>query len=359
MKPRALVIDDSAAIIREVEDILESLDHTCDSAGDQDSARKLLAADRYAYVLLDLEIPVKPGKLSRIQNGVNLLVQIRTTPGMENVPVIVMTGHGHDSPDIAVDVLKKGAVDYVKKPFDKDKLDRAIQEALARDGAAVSGARAKGKTQKLTPFKDGRREMVIGEDSVTLCGIEVWRASYQPDMRKILIRLGQKEGGGYVRVNGGKLMRELGRDASNPVGRPIKTFCDNASDRLAEHRNLDCGRYDIIAGGGGGYHFTDWMDVRVAGQPGPHKADPALVTKPAKAASGPILNDRKKWILEQIDKGVHISQKDVIAHFRREKNASTIKRDLKELRDGGQIETHPDGYYVRVASERDRRSSPL
>ena len=348
MKPRALVIDDSAAIIREVEDILESLDHTCDSAGDQDSARKLLAADKYAYVLLDLEIPVKPGKLSRIQNGVNLLVQIRTTPGMENVPVIVMTGHGHDSPDIAVDVLKKGAVDYVKKPFDKDKLDRAIQEALARDGAAVSGPRAKTKPQKLTPFKDGRREMVIGEDSVKICGIELWRATYQPDMRKILIRLSQREGGGYVRVSGSKLMKELNRCESNPVGRPIKTFCDNASERLADGRGLECGRYDIIAKGGGGYHFTDWMDVRIAGQPVPQTTDAAPSAKPAKADGGSVLNDRQKWILEQIDKGVHISQKDAIAHFRREKNASTIKRDLKELRDGGQIETHPDGYYLRV-----------
>ncbi len=69
---------------------------------------------------------------------------------------------------------------------------------------------------------------------------------------------------------------------------------------------------------------------------------------PAKVASGPRLNDRQKWILEQIDKGVQMSQKDVIAHFRREKNASTIKRDLKQLRDGGQIETHLDGHYVSV-----------
>jgi CheY-like chemotaxis protein len=351
MKPRALVIDDNAEIIRDVEDILDSLNHACDSAGDQDAARKLLAADKYAYVLLDLEIPVKPGKLSRVQNGVNLLEQIRETPGMGNVPVIVMTAHGNNSPDLAVAVLKKGAVDYVKKPFDRDQLDRAIQEALAKNTTTGSGASAKAKPQKLAPFKDGKREMIIGDDSVKICGIEVWRATYQPDMRKILIRLSQKEGGGYVRINGGKLMRELGRDASNPVGRPIKTFCDNASERLAEGRCLDCGRYDIIASKGG-YHFTDWMEVRVAGQPEPQKPGPAPSTKPAKASDGPIPNDRQKWILEQIDKGVHISQKNVIAHFRREKNPSTIKRDLKELRERGQIETHPDGYYVSVREKK-------
>ncbi len=345
MKPRALVIDDDTAIIREVEDILESLDHECDAVGDQDAARRLLGADRYAYILLDLEIPVKPGKLSRVQNGINLLAQIRETPGMETVPVIVMTGRGNDSPDLAVAVMKNGAVDYVKKPFSKNKLDRAVQEALAKGALGGSGARAKSGTPRLKPFKDGRREMVIGEDSVTICGIEVWRATYQPDMRKILIRLSAKEGGGYVRVNGGKLMRELDRDASNPVGRPIKTFCDNASERLAEGRGLACGRYDIIASRGG-YHFTEWMDVRLASEPAPPKADPAVVQKAPRKTGGPILNDRKKWILEQIDKGVRLHQKDVIAHFRRERNASTIKRDLQQLRDCGQIVTGPDGYYV-------------
>lgn len=347
MKLRALVVDDSDAILHEVEDILESLGHECDVAGDQDTARKLLTADIYAYVLLDLDIPVKPGKLSRPQNGVNLLVQIRETPGMETVPVIVMTGHGNDSPYLAVEVFKKGAVDYVPKPFDRDKLDRAIQEAMSKSHHSASVTSAKAKTQKLMPFKDGKREMVIGEDSVKVCGIELWRATYQPDMRKILIRLSQKEGGGYVRVSGSKLMKELNRCDSNPVGRPIKTFCDNASERLADGRSLECGRYDIIAKGGGGYHFTDWMDVRLAGQPAPKTDDPAPAAKPTKADGVPVLNDRKKWVLEHIDKGVRISQKDVIAHFRREKTASTIKRDLKELRNGGQIETHPDGYFRR------------
>ncbi|NLE58450.1 MAG: response regulator [Planctomycetes bacterium] len=324
--------------------ITPGFNHVCDCVGDQDAARKLLGAGKYAYILLDLEIPVKPGKLSRLQNGINLLTQIRDTPGMETVPVIVMTAHGNNTPDIAVAVFKRGAVDYVKKPFTKDKLDRAIQEAIAKTDAAA-GQRAKVKPQAMTPFNDEPRVMVIDEDSVTICGIEVWRAGYQPDMRKILIRLSQKEGGGYVRVNGGKLMRELGRDASNPVGRPIKTFCDNARERLAEARCLECGRYDIIASKGG-YHFTEWMDVRLADEPATPKPEPPLSKTPAKAPIGPRLNDRQTWIMEQIDNGIQLRQKDVIAHFRRDKTPSTIKRDLKQLRDGKLIETHPDGYYV-------------
>lgn|GEM_PF-3841271 len=118
------------------------------------------------------------------------------------------------------------------------------------------------------------------------------------------------------------------------------------------NRNLDFGRYNLFARGGGGYHFTDWMDVRVAGQPEPQRANPAPTVKLAKADGAAVLNDRKKWILEQIEKGVRISQKDVIAHFRREKNPSTIKRDLKELREEGLIATHEDGYYMSVKEKK-------
>lgn len=201
----------------------------------------------------------------------------------------------------------------------------------------------------MEPFNAAKQEMVIYEDRVTICGIEVWRATYQPDLREILVRLSRKEGGGHVRISGSKLMKELGRDASNPVGRPIKSFCDNASERLKEARGLDCGRYDIIASKGG-YHFTDWMDVRVAGEQA--AKDAAVEREPVRQTNAPdggrALNDRQKWILEQLDKGVELRNKDIVRHTR--KNRSTINRDLKDLRDRGLISTHDDGYYMRASA---------
>ena len=60
------------------------------------------------------------------------------------------------------------------------------------------------------------------------------------------------------------------------------------------------------------------------------------------------LNDRQRRILEEIDGGAELRQKDVIAMFRRHWNPSTVKRDIKGLRDAGLIETHADGYYIRT-----------
>ena len=63
------------------------------------------------------------------------------------------------------------------------------------------------------------------------------------------------------------------------------------------------------------------------------------------------LNDRQREILKKIDRGADLRQKDVIAMFRRNWNPSTVKRDIKGLREMGLIETHPDGYYVRAGAK--------
>jgi DNA-binding response OmpR family regulator len=345
MKYRALVIDDDKEIIRTVGDVLTSLNHAYDSAGDQESARKMLVAGKYDYILLDLEIPVRPGRLCRIENGKNLIREIRKTPGIENLPVIVMTGHGNDSPDLAVSVMRTGADHYVKKPFAGDELDKAIREVLARDKQSDHTPRTKTEHKTLTPFNAEKREMVIEEERVTVCGVEVWQDCYQPDMRNVLMMLNRKEGGHYVRIKGSKLMKDLGRDPSNPLGKPISSFRANASNRLKEQCGLECGKQDIIASGQGGYYFTEWMDVHIVGSTAREPKN-----EPTEKRSGPanenVLNERQKWILEQLEKGVKLRYKDIVRHTN--KDRSTINRDLKVLRDQQSIASHDKGYYVQA-----------
>jgi len=85
MNPHALVIDDDPAILGDVRDRLQSLGHTCDCATCQEAALKCLRRRTYRYILLDMEIPVKYGRPSRIQNGMNLLQDIRATPKHRDV----------------------------------------------------------------------------------------------------------------------------------------------------------------------------------------------------------------------------------------------------------------------------------
>lgn len=347
----ALVVEDDDGIIPAIEEALEARRDSYHRAKSLEEARRSFHDGDYAYVLLDLKIPAREGgAFPDMSYGVTMLKEIRQTKGKETTPVIAMTSYHSDGFGIATELHTYGINACISKPFDEKRpLMRVIDEVLARH-AASTGDAMKTAPKKLTPFKDEKRVMVIEKDRATICGIEVWRETYQPHMRDILVRLSKKDGGGYVRVSGSKLMKELDRDASNPVGRPIKTFCDNASERLAEHRNLGCGRYDIIAKGGGGYHFTDWMEVRVDGeetQADDSKPAATSATASESTAADVASEERQRRILEWIDNGDRLTQKEVIERFRRERKPATIKRDLQKLRTKGEIATHAEGHYVR------------
>lgn len=139
MNPHALVIDDDPEILEEVRDRLESLGHSCDCADCQEAARACLPQRAYDYILLDMEIPIKYGRPTRVQNGKNLLREIRATEGFEEVQIVVITAHGRDGPELATEVLRgryEGADDFVNKPFPTQghTLEKAILDALVRAG---------------------------------------------------------------------------------------------------------------------------------------------------------------------------------------------------------------------------------
>ena len=91
---------------------LDSLDATFDAQGD--------------CVLLDVRMPD--------MNGIALFDQLVKRDLTARLPVIFLTGHG-DVP-MAVDSLKRGALDFFEKPFnDNDLMDR-VQQGLANSRQA-------------------------------------------------------------------------------------------------------------------------------------------------------------------------------------------------------------------------------
>ena len=373
---RLLVVDDEEDIVGTVGDILYSHGYEHDAAGDQETAKNMLAPGKYDGLILDLDIPAGPDRLSRPENGRNLLRHLRQTPGLERLPVIVITGRDNGDLDFIINVMKDGHggwTDYVRKPIHGDKLDKAIRDALTTQKEPLPVPSA--ITRQLEPFTAAKREMVIYEDRVTLCGVEVWRDSAQPDLLKALVMLSERDPHGFVRLRGSKLNKTLDRNASNPISKPLERFCKRASEILLAERGLECGRYDIVGNSAGGYHFTNWMTVRVAGssedepgetgnEPREPKNEPAETgrepvslknetgnetNEPDREADGP-LNERQQWILEQVRKGTLLRLKDVIPHFH--KNRSTINRDLHDLRKRGLIRTDENGYYLSANAGR-------
>jgi DNA-binding NtrC family response regulator len=115
---RILAVDDDITVMRTLERLLRSRGHAVDTAGSGEAALSTVRAIRPDLVLLDVQMPGIDGLETLERLG-------REAP---SVPVIIMTGM--NDVDTAVRAFKRGAVDFVSKPFDEAKLFGAI-DAIA------------------------------------------------------------------------------------------------------------------------------------------------------------------------------------------------------------------------------------
>jgi FixJ family two-component response regulator len=115
------VVDDDASMRGALEGLFDSVGLTTQSYG---AAGEFLAAppvDKPGCIVLDIRLPD--------MNGLDFQVQLAQI-GVR-LPVVMMTGHG-DIP-MSVRAMKRGAVDFLSKPFhDQDMLD-AVMAAIERD----------------------------------------------------------------------------------------------------------------------------------------------------------------------------------------------------------------------------------
>jgi DNA-binding NtrC family response regulator len=71
------------------------------------------------------------------QEGLGLLARIQTQDS--TLPVVVMTAWANV--ELAVEAMRAGAYDYLKKPFDFDELEVVVGKALETTAAATRGRR--------------------------------------------------------------------------------------------------------------------------------------------------------------------------------------------------------------------------
>ena len=115
-----LIVDDEADIRELVAGILSDEGYNTRTAGDSDSALREIRARRPALVILDIWL-----QGSRL-DGLQVLDEIKKDHA--ELPVLVISGHGNI--ETAVTAIKKGAYDFVEKPFKADRILLTVERAL-------------------------------------------------------------------------------------------------------------------------------------------------------------------------------------------------------------------------------------
>ena len=178
------VVDDDAAMRESLEFLLDAAGYsvtTFDSAAD---FLQQLPRLTFGCIVSDIRMPGI--------DGMELLRDVKA--GRAEMPIIIMTGHG-DIP-LAVEAIKLGALDFLEKPFEDERMIGAIRTALERGKAAAKddvvasdvAARIASLSQRERQVMDGivaglSNKQMARDYDISPRTIEVYRANVMTKMQ--------------------------------------------------------------------------------------------------------------------------------------------------------------------------------
>ncbi len=164
--PTVLVVDDERTLARSIKAYLSESGYDAELAGDAEHALELLPTVRPDVVFADLRLPG--------MSGITLMQRIHEFD--KAIPVIIMTAFG--TIEGAVEAVKLGAFDYLKKPVDIEELkllaDRARETSLLkhelsyhrkRAAADLHFAQLVGESAPMRAVLDRARQIAALEDT--------------------------------------------------------------------------------------------------------------------------------------------------------------------------------------------------
>ena len=139
MSKEVLIVDDEAAIREVVAAVLEDEGYVPRQAATSDEALREVARKPPALLLLDIWL-----EGSRM-DGVQILDHVRSSN--PSLPVIMFSGHG--TIETAVAAIKKGALDFIEKPFKSDRLLVAVERAMELSRLRRENEELRSRAQKV------------------------------------------------------------------------------------------------------------------------------------------------------------------------------------------------------------------
>ncbi len=196
---KVYVIDDDEAMRDSLNFLLDSADFNVTLFETALTFLDVLPSLDFGCVVSDVRMPGV--------DGIELLKRMKA--GNSTFPIVIMTGHG-DVP-LAVEAMKLGAVDFLEKPFEDDRLIGMIEtairqaeptarsEAVAHDIAARIATLSPRERQVMDGLIAGLSNKLIARDyDISPRTIEVYRANVMTKMQanslSELVRLAMRAG---------------------------------------------------------------------------------------------------------------------------------------------------------------------
>ncbi len=221
MNSEILVVEDEEDIRSLIAGILSDEGYTIREAGTSEEALVEFKARKPSLVIMDVWL--KGSKL----DGIELLDVFKKTE--PDIPVIIISGHG--TVETAVSAIRKGAYDYIVKPFQSEKLLITAKRALEAASLRLENEALKGKAT----FED----QLIG-DSAVICQLRQKIDRIAPTNSRVLIS--GPSGAGK------ELLARLIHESSNRSSGPFRAV--NAASMVPERVEEELfGREDRQGGG--------------------------------------------------------------------------------------------------------------
>ena len=242
--PRALVADDQPDVLEALRLLLKGEGYRIESAGSPAAILEAIDSSEFDVVLMDLNYA---RDTTSGQEGLDLLSQIRTHD--PTLPVVVMTAWG--SVELAVEAMRRGARDFVQKPWENARLLTILRTQIELARALRRQQRLEAENRSLRPDV---RPLLIA-DAPSMKPVLELISRVGPSEANVLITgengtgkgtvsqaihsVSGRSGKGLVTVNAGGLSE--GVFESELFGHVKGAFTDAKTDRV--------GRFEVADGG--------------------------------------------------------------------------------------------------------------
>src|SRR5213083_1955805 len=216
-KSRILVIDDKSAIRDSLRMTLEYEGYEFIGAATGQEGLTLAEREAPDLVLLDVKMPG--------MDGIEVLERLRNMN--ESLPVVVVSGHGTIS--TAVEATKKGAFDFIEKPFASERVLVSLRNAL-------DSRQLRDENRTLKKAVEVRHQM-IGE-SAGLRQVMAAVARAAPTNATVLIQ-GESGVGKFEQADRGTIfLEEVGDMSAKTQAKVLRVLQEGEVERLGSARTI-------------------------------------------------------------------------------------------------------------------------